>query len=177
MDTDGGHWRYDTQTHSINGPPQCGVYTLGQLSRLYVIIRLEETNKKWNYCKIQTVQCPPSVSMSQYTSIPFELHLFKCVVLLCIVIIDIVFWLIYMCDFNFIIYVFSYDTRNIWVLLPRTMTIKIIFEIIKSPYWFDIRHCISLSVSYNKVFTLFCVLGGVLQTILVMYIYIYIYCP
>jgi hypothetical protein len=40
---------------------------------LYVIIRLEETNKKWNYCKIQTVQCPPSVSMSQYTSIPFEL--------------------------------------------------------------------------------------------------------
>jgi hypothetical protein len=105
------------------------------------------------------------------------LHLFKCVALLCIVIIDIVFLLIYMCDFNFIIYMylFSYDTRNIWVLLPRTMTIKIIFEIIKSPYWFDIRHCISLSVSYNKVFNLFCVLGGVLQTILVMYIYMYIY--
>ena len=103
------------------------------------------------------------------------LHLFKCVALLCIVIIDIVFLLIYMCDFNFIIYLFSYDTRNIWVLLPRTMTIKIIFEIIKSPYWFDIRHCISLSVSYNKVFNLFCVLGGVLQTILVMYIYMYIY--
>jgi hypothetical protein len=103
------------------------------------------------------------------------LHLFKCVALLCIVIIDIVFLLIYMCDFNFIIYVFSYDTRNIWVLLPRTMTIKIIFEIIKSPYWFDIRHCICLSVSYNKVFNLFCVLSGVLQTILVMYIYMYIY--
>jgi hypothetical protein len=103
------------------------------------------------------------------------LHLFKCVALLCIVIIDIVFLLIYMCDFNFIIYVFSYDTRNIWVLFPLTMTIKNIFEIIKSSYWFDIRHCISLSVSFNKVFHLFRVQGVVLQTILVMYIYIYIY--
>ena len=27
-----------------NGPPQCGIYTLGQLSKLYVLIRLEETN-------------------------------------------------------------------------------------------------------------------------------------
>ena len=37
--------RYDTHTHSINGPPQCGIYTLGQLSRMYVLIRLEKTNK------------------------------------------------------------------------------------------------------------------------------------
>ena len=29
-----------------NGPPQCRIYTLGQLSKLYVLIRLEETNKK-----------------------------------------------------------------------------------------------------------------------------------
>ena len=28
-----------------NGPPVCGIYTLGQLSKLYVLIRLEETNK------------------------------------------------------------------------------------------------------------------------------------
>ena len=28
-----------------NGPPQCGIYTLGQLSKLYVLIRLEDTNK------------------------------------------------------------------------------------------------------------------------------------
>jgi hypothetical protein len=34
-----------TQAHSINGPPQCGIYTLAQLSRLYVFIRLEEINK------------------------------------------------------------------------------------------------------------------------------------
>ena len=34
-----------TKIHSINGPPQCGLYTLGQLSKLYVLIRLEETNK------------------------------------------------------------------------------------------------------------------------------------
>ena len=27
-----------------NGPPQCGIYTLGQLSKLYVLIRLKETN-------------------------------------------------------------------------------------------------------------------------------------
>jgi hypothetical protein len=26
-----------------NGPPQCGIYTLGQLNKLYVLIRLEET--------------------------------------------------------------------------------------------------------------------------------------
>ena len=46
------------------------------------------------------------------------LHLFKCVALLCIYIIVIVFLLIYMCNFNFIMYVFSYDTRNIWVICP-----------------------------------------------------------
>ena len=33
----------DTQTHSINDPPQCGIYTLDQLSKLYVLIRLEKT--------------------------------------------------------------------------------------------------------------------------------------
>ena len=87
------------------------------------------------------------------------LHLFKCVALLYYFIIDNLFLLIYMCDFNSIIYVFSYDTRNIWVLLPRTMTIK---------NFFDIRHCKSLSVSFNKVF---CVRDVVLQTILVIYIY------
>ena len=38
----------DAQTHSINGPPHCGIYTLGQLSRLCVIILLEETNKNWS---------------------------------------------------------------------------------------------------------------------------------
>ena len=27
-----------------NGPPQCGIYTLGQYSKLYVLIRLEEIN-------------------------------------------------------------------------------------------------------------------------------------
>jgi hypothetical protein len=29
----------------IEPPPQCGIYTLGQLSKLFVLIRLEETNK------------------------------------------------------------------------------------------------------------------------------------
>ena len=37
------------------------------------------------------------------------LHLFKCVALLCIYIIVIVLWLIYMWDFNYFMYVFSYD--------------------------------------------------------------------
>ena len=46
------------------------------------------------------------------------LHLFKCVALLCIYIIVIVFLLIYMWDFNSIMYVFSYDTRNSWVFCP-----------------------------------------------------------
>ena len=46
------------------------------------------------------------------------LHLFKCVAILCIYIIVIVFLLIYMWDFNFIMYAFSYDTRNIWVFCP-----------------------------------------------------------
>ena len=41
-----------TQTHSINGPPQCGIHTLDQLSRLYVLIRLEETNKNSNQERI-----------------------------------------------------------------------------------------------------------------------------
>ena len=46
------------------------------------------------------------------------LHLFKCAALLCIFIIVIVFLLICMWDFNSIMYVFSYDTRNIWVFCP-----------------------------------------------------------
>jgi hypothetical protein len=28
-----------------NGPPQCGIYTLDQLSKMFVLIRLKETNK------------------------------------------------------------------------------------------------------------------------------------
>ena len=28
-----------------NGPPQCGIYTMSQLSKLYVLMQLEETNK------------------------------------------------------------------------------------------------------------------------------------
>ena len=28
-----------------NGPPKCGIYTMGRLSKLHVLIGLEETNK------------------------------------------------------------------------------------------------------------------------------------
>ena len=29
-----------------NGPPECGIYALGQLSKMFVLIRLKKTNKK-----------------------------------------------------------------------------------------------------------------------------------
>jgi len=95
------------------------------------------------------------------------LHLFKCVALLYYFIIDNLFLLIYMCDFNSIIYVFSYDTRNIWVLLPRTITIKNFFDIIDIA---KVSRCHSTKCSLFFI-TLLCVLGVVLQTILVIYIY------
>jgi len=55
-------------------------------------------------------------------------HLFKYVPLLCIYIIVIMILLIYMWDFNSIMNVFSYDTRNVYSLclfLSRTLTTKI----------------------------------------------------
>ena len=48
-----------------------------------------------------------------------------------------IFLLIYMSDINSIMYVFSYDTRS---TCPAHWSSKTCFEIVKSPYWFDIRH-------------------------------------
>jgi hypothetical protein len=62
-------------------------------------------------------------------------HLFKCVALLCIYII-VVLLFIDMWDFNLFMYVFSYEYHL--VLLSRTLTVKNLFEIVKSPYWFHI---------------------------------------
>ena len=75
--------------------------------------------------------------------------LFLILHLLCIYIIVIVFFLlIYMWDINSItcMYVFSYDTRSIWVFCPAHWSSKTFFEIVKSPYWFDIRHWKNLLV-------------------------------
>jgi hypothetical protein len=45
-------WKWhDTHTLSINIPPQCAIYTVSQFSKLYVLIRLEETNKNSSIMK------------------------------------------------------------------------------------------------------------------------------
>jgi hypothetical protein len=48
----------------------------------------------------------------------FNLHLLKCVALVCVYIIVIIILLIYIWDSNSIMYVFSYDTRNIYSPRP-----------------------------------------------------------
>jgi hypothetical protein len=61
------------------GPPQCEIYTLGQLSTLYVLIRLEETNKNRSCdssrrcmtCK--HIQCTHKFS-STYTGEEFSIY-------------------------------------------------------------------------------------------------------
>jgi hypothetical protein len=65
---------------------------------------------------------------------------------LCIFIIVIVFLLICMWDFNSIMYVFTYDTRNIWVFWPAHWPSKTFLNLWTcfisplEPCWFDLRH-------------------------------------
>ena len=87
------------------------------------------------------------------------LHLFKCVALMCIYIIVIINLLIYMCDFNSIMYVFSHITGNIHYLclLFRTLTIKNCFLTCKVTIltWHKtLKKYLSETkiVSFNKVF-------------------------
>ena len=112
-----------------NGPPQCGIYTLGQQSKLYVLIRLEETNNNRSqerillflidhyffslitvFNNILTVLFDTFTNNVSFLYLFLFLieHLFKCVALLCIYIIVIVLLLIYTQDFHSVIHVVSY---------------------------------------------------------------------
>ena len=101
----------------------------------------------------------PFVTLTQHVSFLFLFlikHLFKCVALLWIYIIVVVFLFIDMWDFNSFMYVFSYEWHL--VLLSRTLTVK-------NPFWnckvtILVRQFIQLikslggtnNLSFNKVF-------------------------
>ena len=59
-----------------NGPPQCGIYTLGQLRKLYAIIRLGETNKNRSQERIlifliDSIRCK-GIKFSNPEAFPFK---------------------------------------------------------------------------------------------------------
>ena len=63
--------------------------------------------------------------------------------------------LIYICHFNSIIF---HVTHNIWAFCPSHWPSKTFFELVKSSYWFDIRHWKSLSVRRKFCYSTKCLI-------------------
>ena len=82
------------------GPPQCGIYTLE--GRFFMSLGIIPFSKIFLTVLIDTL-----TNNVSFLFLFLIKHSFKCVALLCIYIIVIVFLLIYMWDFNYFMYVFS----------------------------------------------------------------------